>query len=143
MAVTVTNRGLFLIGSTDIGAADLRMAVFTGNVPGAGAVKDWDSLADVIASPLDEATVGGYSRMDLAGVDYVQDDANNRATLSADAPFQTAIQAGETFTAVAYYVEGATDETRELLAIDEPDTPLVTNGSDVTYPELTIHVTNP
>lgn len=143
MAVTITNRGLFLLASTDIEAADLRMAVLTGTVPAVGTVRDFNFLSDVLASTLDEATASGYSRMTLTGVTLTEDDTGNGVTLVADAPTQSTVAAGETFVAVAYYVEGGSDAARAVFAIDEPAAPLITNGSDVTYPALDITITNP
>lgn len=140
MAATVTNRGLFLIANTDIDAADIRMLAFTGTVPAAATIRDWNTVADAIASTLNEATVSGYARVDLAGIALNEDDATDKVTLTATAGTNTGVAAGETFTCVGFYIEAASDATRELIMIDEPAAPLITNGGNVTYPQLSVNI---
>jgi hypothetical protein len=53
----------------------------------------------------------------------------------------TAVAAGETWTFVAYYVEGASDAARTLIGIDAPASSQVTNGGNITGPALTVNVT--
>ena len=140
MAATVTNRGLFLLAKDDASTIDLRMAVFQGTAPAAGTMKDWNSLADVIASALTEATAANYARMDLAGLTLTEVDASDQVTWVATAPTINAVGSGNTFTTVAYYKEAATDADREVMVIDVPASPLVTNGGDVTFPALNVTI---
>lgn len=143
MAFTFANRGLYtLLNSAISGSTDLRQAVFTGTVPSAATIRDWNTLADVIADAGSaESVASGYARADLAGVTLTEDDALDKVTLVATAPTYTAIAAGETWTFVAYYVEGASDAARTLIGIDAPASSQVTNGGNITGPALTVNVT--
>lgn len=133
MAITITNRGLYLIAKDDMSLLDLRIAVFTGVVPAAATIQDWDTLADPVASALVEAGVAGYIRTDVSGVTLTEDDTGNEVTLAADAMTLTSVAAGETWTCVAWYKEN-TGDTGDLIAIDEPAATLITNGGNVTLP---------
>ena len=143
MAFTFANRGLYtLLNSAISGTTDLRQAVFTGTVPAAATIRDWNFLSDVIADATSaESVASGYARADLAGVALAEDDALDKATLVATAPTYTAVAAGETWTFVAYYVEGAYDAARTLIGIDAPASSQVTNGGNITGPALTVNVT--
>lgn len=140
MAFTFTNRGLYTLLSAAIsGSTDLRQAVFTGTVPAPATIRDWNTLADVIADAGSaESVAAGYARADLAGVTVAEDDALDVATLVASAPTYTAVAAGETWTFVAYYIEGASDAARTLIGIDAPASPQVTNGGSIIGPALSI-----
>ena len=142
MAFTFANRGLFTLLNTAIsGATDLRQAVFTGAVPSAATIQDWNFLSDVIADAGSaESVAAGYARADLAGVTLAEDDALNKATLVATAPTYTAVAAGETWTFVVYYIEGASDAARPLIGIDAPASPQLTNGGSITGPALSISI---
>lgn len=143
MAFTFANCGLYtLLNSAVSGTTDLRQAVFTGTVPSAATIRDWNFLSDVIADATSaEAVASGYARADLAGVTLAEDDALDKVTLVASAPTYTAVAAGETWTFVAYYVEGASDAARTLIGIDAPASSQVTNGGNITGPALTVNVT--
>lgn len=143
MAFTFANRGLYALLNTAIsGTTDLRQAVFTGTVPAAATIRDWNFLSDVIADATSaEAVAAGYARADLAGVTLTEDDALDKVTLVASAPTFTAVAAGETWTFVAYYVEAATDATRTLIGIDAPASSQVTNGGNITGPALSVNIT--
>jgi len=143
VAFVFANRGLYtLVNSAISGSTDLRQAAFTGTVPSAGTVRDWNTLADVIADASSaEAAAAGYARADLASVTLTEDDTANNVTLTAAAPSYGSIAAGETWTFVAYYVEGASDAARTLIGIDAPASSLVTNGGTVTGPALSVTVT--
>lgn len=140
MAFTFSNRGLYTFMSSAMsGSTDLRMAAFTGTVPSVGTIRDWDSLADVIADASSaEAVASGYSRADLAGVTLAEDDALDRVTLVATAPTWTNVATGETWTFAAVYVEGASDSARTLIGIDAPASSLPTNGGNITGPSISI-----
>ena len=143
MALTFANRGLYALLNTAIsGTTDRRQAVFTGTVPAAATIRDWNFLSDVIADATSaEAVAAGYARADLAGVTLTEDDALDKVTLVASAPTFTAVAAGETWTFVAYYVEAATDATRTLIGIDAPASSQVTNGGNITGPALSVNIT--
>jgi hypothetical protein len=151
MAFTMTNRGLynlltavFTSGST---SPDLRMAVFKGTVPAVGTIRTMNSLADVTTAGMAEAAASGYTRtntqLDLTLTVTEEPSGANSVTIAAPAPVLTAVAAGETWTAVAYYANnGGADSTKDLIGIDVPTPPtLVTNGADVTLPALLITIT--
>ncbi len=143
MAFTFANRGLYtLINSATSGATDLRQAVFTGTVPAAATIRDWNFLSDVIADASSaEAVAAGYSRADLAGVTVAEDDATDKVTLVATAPVYASVASGETWTFVAYYVEGASDAARTLIGIDAPAASQATFGGSITGPALAVNIT--
>lgn len=143
MAFVFANRGLYtLLNSAVSGSTDIRQAAFTGTVPAAGTIRDWNFLSDVIADASSaEAVAAGYARQDLAGVTLTEVDASDNVTLVATAPSYGAIAAGETWTFVAFYVEGASDAARTLIGIDAPASTLITNGGAVTGPALSVTVT--
>lgn len=137
----VTNRGLFTIANTAISAStDIRMAVFKGTTPTAAAIRDMNFLSDLTAVST-EAAASGYSRADLASVAITESDASDNVVISAAAPTWTSVAVGETWTHVAYYIEGASDSARVLLSVDIPASTLVTNGGNVTGPALSLTIT--
>lgn len=143
MAFVFANRGLYtLLNSAVSGSTDIRQAAFTGTVPAAGTIRDWNFLSDVIADASSaEAVASGYARADLASVTLTESDASDNVTLTAAAPSYGAITAGETWTFVAYYIEGASDAARTLIGVDQPASTLITNGGAVTGPALSVTVT--
>lgn len=143
MAFVFANRGLYTLLNTAIsGTTDLRQAVFTGTSPSAATIRDWNFLSEVIADASSaEAVASGYARADLASVTLTESDASDNVTLTAAAPTYTAVATGETWTFVAFYVEGASDAARTLIGIDTPSSSVVTNGGDITGPALSVTVT--
>jgi len=137
MAIIVTNRGMHILGTDNASTLDLRVAAFTGTVPAAGTIRDWNTLADAVASALVEAAVGGYARTDVSGVSFTEQDGTDTVEWRGDAMVLTSVAAGETWTCVAWYKENAGD-TGDLIAIDEPAATLVTNGGNVTLPAFSI-----
>lgn len=134
MTMTMTNRGLYHLLNTAIsGSTDLRAAVFTGSVPSVASIRDMNFLSDLTAVST-EAAASGYSRADLAGVTLTENDAADKVTLVATAPEWANVAVGETWTHVAYYIEGASDAARVLVAVDDPASDQVTNGGDITGP---------
>lgn len=130
----VTNRGLFHLMNNAISAStDIRAAVFRGTAPSAAAIRDYNFLSDLTAA-MTESTASGYSRADLAGVALAENDTPDTVTLTATAPSWTSVAAGETWTAIGYYIEGASDAARTLISVDIPSSSLVTNGGNVTGP---------
>jgi hypothetical protein len=143
MPFTFSNRGLFTLLNTAIsGSTDLRQAVFTGTVPASATIRDWNFLSEVIADASSaEAVAAGYARADLAGVTLTENDASDNVTLVATAPTYTSVASGETWTFVAYYIEGASDAARTLIGIDAPASSIPTNGGNITGPALSVTVT--
>jgi hypothetical protein len=151
MAFTMTNRGMYYMltaaftsGTT---TPDLRMAVFKGTVPAVGSIRTMNFLSEVTSAGMTEAAATGYTRtntqLDLTLTVTEEPSGANSVTISAPAPVLTAVAAGETWTAVAYYCNnGGADSTKELVGIDVPTPPtLATNGADVTLPALLITIT--
>lgn len=143
MPHTVTNRGLFTFFNSAIsGSTDLRAAVFKGAAPSQAAIKDMNFLSDLIAV-MTEASATGYARADLAGVTLTESDASDNITFVATAPTMTSVAVGETWVAIAYYIENASDATRALISVDVPSSTLVTNGGNVTLPAFSLTVSQP
>lgn len=141
MPMYITNRGLFHLTSNAIsGTTDIRMAVFRGAVPAVATIRDMNFLSDLTAVST-EAAAANYARADLASVTVTESDASDNVTITAAAPSWTNVAAGETWTHVAYYIEGASDAARVLLAVDDPAADLITNGGSVTGPALSITIT--
>lgn len=142
MAFVFCNRGLYhLLSAAISGSTDLRQAAFTdaGVAPPAATVRDFNFLSELTAV-YTEAAAAGYARADLASVTLTEVDASDNVTLTAAAPTYTAVAAGETWEAVAYYVEGASDAARVLIGVDTPAATVVTNGGDITGPALSVTV---
>lgn len=138
MSFTMANRGLYtLLNAAISGSTDIRVAVFKGSAPAASAIKDYNFLSDVTGA-MTEAAASGYSRADLAGVTLTENDGSDNVTLTATAPSWTSVAVGETWSALAYYIEGASDAARTLIGVDVPAATLVTNGGNVTGPALSI-----
>lgn len=143
MAFVFSNRGLYsLLNLAISGSTDLRQAVFTdaGTPPSTASIRDMNFLSDLTAV-YTEAAASGYARADLGSVTLTESDASDNVTLTAAAPTYTAVAAGETWEAVAYYIEGASDAARVLIGVDTPASPQVTNGGNITGPALSVTVT--
>jgi hypothetical protein len=145
MPFTVTNRGKYYIANNAItSSTDIRVRVFKGSAPTAGAIQDYNFIADLIAFPMVEAAATGYAARQLTSVALTEDDAGNLAKITAAAPLWTSVATGETWTTLAYYIETAvspTDANRTLLGVDVPSTTVVTNGQNVNGPALEIDLT--
>ena len=116
------------------------MPAVASTAPGASTIRDYNFLSDVTGA-MTEAAASGYSRADLAGVTLTESDASDNVTLVATAPTWSSVAVGETWTAIAYYIEGASDSARTLISVDVPASSLVTNGGNVTGPTPTFTVT--
>lgn len=138
---TMTNRGLYLLLNLAItGATDLRCTPFTGTKPSAATAKGWNTLADAIADATNAESTFGAARFDLATVAIVEGASGAGATITADAPTWANVTAGETWTFVVYYIEGASDALREVVAVDLVTTSQVTNGSNISFSALSLVV---
>lgn len=146
MAAKFYNRGLYYFLNNAIsGSTDLRCLVLAGASLPAG-VKDVDLnfVSEVLAvSGAVEAAASGYARVDIASFAIAEDDAGNDVDITAAAPTMTSVAAGETWRAIIYYIEGANDAARTLVAYDEPASTLAPNGGNVTLPAFTTAVTSP
>lgn len=141
MSTIFATRGLFTLVDAAINAAsDIRQAVFTGTVPAAATIRDWNTLADVIADPTSaESVAAGYARADLAAPVLTENDGTDNVTITVAAYTYLAVAAGETWTFAAHYVEAATDATRTLISIDNPPAQ-ITFGGNITGPALAVTV---
>jgi hypothetical protein len=150
MAFTLTNKGTeFLLANAITTATDVRIIVFKGTPPNGATMKDFDNVADAIASTLDEATATSVSwtpgRVDPGPLTITMSEVTDNVVITTPAPVLTSVLTGETWTAVGFYIEpvaGATDTTRTLIGVDIP-TPstLTTNGQNVTLPALLLTIT--
>lgn len=139
MAIYVPNRGLYQILKDDASAIDVRLAVFTNAValPAAATVRDWNFLGDVTGT---EAAVTGYSRQDIADITLTEDDTNDEVTITGTGGTLTSVAAGETWLYVVWYKFNASDAAADIICVDEPAATLVTNGGNVTLPNLDLTV---
>jgi hypothetical protein len=147
VAFTVTNKGMeYLLANAITTATDVRLIVFKGTVPSGATMKDFDNVADALASTLDEATATSVSwtpgRIDPGPLTITPSETTDNIVITTPAPVLTAVTTGETWTACGFYIEGASDSARTLIGVDVP-TPstLVTNGQNVTLPALLLTIT--
>ena len=137
----MTNRGLYYLMNNAIsGSTDIRAAVFKGAAPSAATIRDYNFLSELTAA-MTEAAASGYARADLAGVTITESDASDNVTITATGPTFTSVAAGETWVAIGYYIEGASDAARTLLSVDVPASTVVTNGGNITLSGLTYTIT--
>ncbi len=136
MPHTVTNRGLFYLQNNAISAStDFRCLVFKTTTPTVSAIRDYNTVADLLAATT-EAAASGYSRVDLAGVAISESDGSDNVTITATAPTISSVASGETWLGIGYYVEGASDSARTLISVDVPASSVSTNGGDITLPQM-------
>jgi hypothetical protein len=147
MAFTLTNKGTeFLLANAITAATDVRIIVFTGTVPNGATLKDLDNVAEAIATTLNEATATSASwtagRVDPGPLTITPSEVTDNVIITTPAAVLTSVTTGETWTAVGWYIEGASDTARTLIGVDIP-TPstLTTNGQNVTLPALLLTVT--
>jgi len=146
MAAKFYNHGLYKLMNLAIsGSTDLRCLVIAGASLPAGAKNvDLDFVADVLAvGSVVEAAATNYARQDLASVTLTENDAGDKVDFTAAAPTMNNVAVGETWRMVVYYIEGASDAARDLVAYDEPAATLVTNGGNITLPQFVAAVTSP
>lgn len=137
MAMTITTRGLQILGTDNASTLDLRVAVFVGAVPAAATIRDWNFVSDITTT---EAAATNYARQDVTGVTYTENDTNDRSEWRGDAMTINSVGSGETWTHVAWYKFNAVDTAADLIAIDEPASPVVTNGGNITLPAFVVDV---
>lgn len=140
MACIATNAGTkYTVDNAISGSTDVRQLLLKGTLPTDEEIRDVDNVAALLAiTGVDEITVSGYARADLAGVAVAVSDTTNRVTLSATAPAYGDLAAGETIVAAVNYIFNASDASAVVLNVDkfetDPQAPLATNGEAVTGP---------
>lgn len=144
MAHIVTNRGLQTLSTVNIGSADIRALVVTNaSLPTDAAIRDMNFVSDLLTGGVTEAAVTNYARQDLGAVTVTEVDASDNVTITTAGATMNAVAAGETWAAVAYYIEGASDAARILLSVDKVATPVATNGGNMSIPGFSWTVNNP
>ena len=144
MPFVFANNGLFTLLNTAVtGTTDFRCLVLTtAGILTDAQVEDLNFVSDLLAaSGMVEANNLNYARQDLAGVQIVKDNTNNRVAITASAPTMFSVGAGAVWGRIAYYVNNGVDTVNPLIGIDTPPAPLTPNGN-VTLPPLIIHVTD-
>lgn len=135
MAHIVTNRGMQTLAVQNISTADIRALVLTtATLPTDAAIRDMNFLTDLLTGGVTEAAASGYSRQDLGVVTVTENDAGDTVTIVMSGATISTVAAGETWGAIAYYIEGASDAARILLSVDKVTTPVPTNGGNMGIP---------
>lgn len=138
-----TNRGLFLLMSSDFDAIDFRALLITTEVAAATG-RDHNFVSEVIAAGT-ETTATGYSRKTLAGVATAESDASDNATVSWSTVAWGAL-GGATNTAIAQmviYKFNASDAAAEAICyVGGSALPFTTNGSTVSSTTPTVTATS-
>lgn len=133
---TATNRGVNYLATNDMSAADIRQGVITDAVvPTQAAIRDMNFVADLLTSgsgPATEAAAAGYARQDLGAVTVTEDDTGDVNTITTVDATYTTPAIGEDWAAVFYFVQVTNDADSVLLGVGVADTPIPTNGQDVT-----------
>jgi len=135
MAMTLTNRGMYVLGTDDASALDLRVATFLGAVPAVATIRDWNFLSEV--STTESSNV---ARQDVTGVTLTEQDGTDSVEWRGDAMVVNSVAAGETLTHVVWYKFNASDAAAEIIGVDEPAATLVTNGGNVTLPAFSVDI---
>jgi hypothetical protein len=139
MTMMMTNRALFTLSPTMWNApADIGAGLLLGSsVPGAltaAAVKDLNFIDALLAlTGVDEPTDGSYARVNPITLGTaVEDDTNDRVNYPmADVDFG-ALTASQVY-AIFFYVDGASDAARVLLAVDTFASAQTANGAGFVY----------
>lgn len=133
---TATNRGVNHVLENDISAADVRQGVITdATVPTVAAIRNMNFVADLLTSgsgPATEAAAAGYARQSLGAVTVTEDDGADENTVTTGNATYTTPAIGENWAAVFYFVFVTDDTDSVLLGVGVADTPIPTNGQDVT-----------
>lgn len=108
--------------------SDLRMLYVDTPPANAAAAANLDNVDEVTA---DEISVGGYSRMTLAGEVITLDAANDRVILDATDPSAQTLAAGATIAGAWVFRQVTNDADSKLWTFLE-STDLATNGGQVT-----------
>lgn len=143
----VCNKGAHtLLAQAISGSTDLWCGVLKGASPTKAQVKDLKSVAGLLAlgGGIVEAAASGYSRKDLAGVALAtENDTTDSVTISATAPVWATPASGETWLALFYFIEGASDSARIVVSVDVPSSSIATNGAQITGPAFSLTVSDP
>lgn len=135
----MTNRGLYLLMSSDFDAIDFRALLIVNEVAAATG-RDHNFVSEVISAGT-ETTCTGYSRKTLAGVTTTESDASDNTTIVWTSVSWGAL-GGATNTAIAQmvlYKHNAADSAAEAICyMGGASLPFTTNGSTVTSTSPTI-----
>lgn len=141
----MTNRGLYLMKTTDFDATDFRGMLVKSAIDDATG-KDYNFVSDVTAASA-EADCTGYARVTMAGISVSESDANNNVVLSWSNIDWGAL-GGASNCAIAHLViykhNASGDSAREVVAIvGGASLPFTTNGSTVTSSGIAITTSSP
>lgn len=139
----LTNRGLYLLMSTDFDAIDFR-AMLIKNEVAAATGRDHNTLNEAITAGT-EADCTGYSRKTLAGVTTTESDASDNVTVAFSSVSWGAL-GGASNCAIAQmviYKYNASDSSAEVIAyVGGSSLSFTTNGSTVTSTTPTFTATS-
>lgn len=111
------------------------MGLLKGTMPAASAIQDLNTVTELLATTLDELTVGGYARVALTSESATEDDTDNRSEGGAATVDFGNLTTGESIVAYFLFKEGANDDAREVLAVNAfTNGPIPTNGAGFTVP---------
>lgn len=136
----MTNRGLYLLNTTDFDATDFRAMLVKSAIANATG-KDYNFVSDVTGASA-EADCTGYARVTLAGIAVSESDANNNVVISWSDINWGALGGGSNC-AIAHLViykhHASGDGSREVVAIvGGANLPFTTNGSNVSTTNIRV-----
>lgn len=103
------------------------------NTPGYTYDPDHATIQALLATGAVEAAASGYSRPSpIAGVTQVYNPATNKTEFTFTDEVFASIGAGETWQYVIIYIRQTNDADHIPLFYFEPDTPIATNGENIT-----------
>lgn len=141
MAFVFATRGLYTLINTAIsGSSDIRCGALTNaGTLTAAQIRDTNFVSDLLAlSGIVEAAV--IPRQDPAAPVLTEVDASDNVTLTVAGPTVNTVAAGTTLRNVFWYVEGASDAARVMIGVDTPASTQVTNGGNITLPNLNVTI---
>lgn len=136
----MTNRGLYLLNTTDFDAIDFRaMLVKTAIDDATG--KDYNFVSDVTAASA-EADCTGYARVTMAGISVTESDVNNNVVVTWT-DIDWGALGGASNCAIAHLViyrhHASGDSSRDVVAIvGGASLPFTTNGSNVSTTGISV-----
>lgn len=139
----LTNRGLYLLMSSDFDAIDFR-AMLIKNEVAAATGRDHNTLNEAITAGT-EADCTGYSRKTLAGVTTTESDASDNTTVAWSSVSWGALGGASNcqIAQMVIYKYNAADSSAEVIAyVGGSSLAFTTNGSTVTSTTPTITATS-
>lgn len=128
------NRGKKRIAESGWNATlDVRALVVAGaSVPAGAENPDLNTVSELLAvSGVVEAAASGYARTAITGEVVLENDTTDTADLDCADLAYTSVATGETWRAVVFYVEGASDAARDLVSLNTLSSPIPTNGGNI------------